>query len=92
MSEPRESRIQAARLRAARAKLVLGIGALAGFFAVTGFAASSHPGTTSRSTAGSSDGEDGFFESDGLDQQQFGFFGSIAPSGGGQPHVQTSVS
>jgi hypothetical protein len=92
VSEQRVSRIQAARLRAVRAKFVLGAGALAGFFAVTGVAASSHPGTAVRSTAVSTGGQDRFFESDELDQQPFGFFGSIGPSDGGQPQVQTSVS
>lgn len=93
VSERRSSRIEQARKRAARAKVVLGAGAVVGFFAATGVAASSHPGlATSRGTVGADDGEDAFVEADELDEQQFGFSGSIGPSSGSLPQVQSSVS
>lgn len=87
----RGSRIEEARSRVAAAKRRIGVVATAGFMAVVGLAYASHPGTTSSSRVATvSANDDSFVESNnGLD---FGYYGSLAPSSGSVPQMQTSVS
>ena len=98
MSEQQPSRIAEAKRRASAAKQKLGIAAAAAFVAVAGLAWGSHPGSTSSaSSAGSTSAgqssidDDTYFEQDD-DFGGFDSFGSIAPSGGTAPQVQTHVS
>ncbi len=93
MSEQGRSRIADARRRVSGAKQRLGIAAAATFVAAFGLAWASHPGASSSSTSvsGSAADDDAFFESDD-DFGGFDSFGSIAPSTGAAPQVQTHVS
>ena len=107
MDPARPSRIEEARRRASRAKTALGAGAAAVFLAVGALAWVTHPGTSrsSQATSGSPSvsTDDGFFfgsSDDGSaddsgygDDSNFNYgSGSVAPSGGSQPQVGTSVS
>ena len=97
MTEPQPSRIAEAKRRALAVKQELAAAAAA-FVAIGGLAWASHPGSTpSASSAGStaadqstSDENDSSLEGD--DFGGFDSFGSIAPSGGATPQVQTHVS
>jgi hypothetical protein len=86
MARQLPSRIDDARRRAARAKRALGTAAAAGFLAVAGVAYAGHAGTKATG-AGTTDSP--VYSND--DSFDFGS-GSIAPSGGSQPQVGTSVS
>jgi hypothetical protein len=103
MEPARPSRIEEARRRASRAKTALGAGAAATFLAVGALAWVTHPGssrasqgTTGSSSSGSAVSDDsGSYEEEGSSYDDDGFSygsGSIAPSGGWQPQVGTSVS
>ncbi|MGZ8695678.1 MAG: hypothetical protein ACXWYS_09590 [Gaiellaceae bacterium] len=105
MDDRRPSRIEEARCRALRAKTALGAGAAAAFLAVGALAWVAHPGssrssqaTPGSSSAGSSISEDDTgtgYDDDGYYEDEGGFSygsGSLAPSGGSQPQVRTSVS
>jgi hypothetical protein len=93
MSEQAGSRIAEARRRAAGAKRRLGIAAAATFVAVLGLAWVSHPGASS-SAASVSDttSDDSFVEPDDFGGFDSSGSGSVAPSGGAAPQVQTHVS
>jgi hypothetical protein len=93
MSEQGHSRIADARRRASSAKQRLGIAAAATFVAAFGLAWASHPGSTSSSSAATdtATNDESFSQTD----DEFGgleSFGSVAPSGGATPQVQTHVS
>lgn len=93
MSEQGHSRIAVARRRAARAKQRLGVAAAATFLAAFGLAWASHPGAAS-SSAGATDTATNDESSSQTDDEFGGFdsLGSVAPSGGATPQVQSHVS
>lgn len=93
------SRIEEAKQRALDAKQKLGVSAAAAFVGIVGLAWSSHPGSSSASSAGTTatsqntfDESDSFSEDDDESFGDFNSFDSIAPSGGFVPQVQTHVS
>ena len=93
MSEQGHSRIADARRRASGAKQRLGVAAAATFVAAFGLAWTSHPGASSSSAAvtDTAANDDSFLQTD----DEFGgfdSFGSVAPSAGATPQVQTHVS
>lgn len=92
MDEQRPTRIEQARLRASTAKQVLAIGSAAAFVAALLLARSSNPGrpgaTPTSASSSSSAGESLDESDDGFD---FGS-GSISPSTGSLPQVQSGVS
>lgn len=100
MSGHTGSRIAAAKQRTSDAKRTLVVGAVGAFVGAVGLAWASHPGSSASATSGAGDtasvGQDEgafFFGED--DEDDFGGFnssGSIAPSGGAAPQVQTHVS
>jgi hypothetical protein len=98
MNEQQPSRIAEAKRRALAAKQKLGMAAAAVFVAVAGLAWASHPGSTSSaSSAGSTSADQSSTDDDSTSEESddyggFDSFGSIAPSGGATPQVQTHVS
>jgi hypothetical protein len=93
MTSRGSSRISDAKQRAFDAKQKLAAAAVAGFVAVAWLAWSSHPGNSATATPsgdGSLHRRDTLLDDDGFDG--FDSFGSIAPSGGVSPQVQTGVS
>jgi hypothetical protein len=88
----REGRIESARRRSLTAKRTLAGVSAAAFVAALLFARASHPGQAATSqSSGASTGSSGATQSQSDDS--FGFdSGSIAPSAGSSPDVQTNVS
>ncbi len=88
------SRIEEARARAAGAKRSLGAAAAVGFVTALFLAYVSHPGATPTTVSGeNSDDTSGVIEDDDLTTSGFAFGqGTIAPSSGSVPQVQTHVS
>jgi hypothetical protein len=98
MDDRRPSRIEEARRRVSRAKTALGAGAAAAFLAVGALAWVTHPGSSRASQASSSSSSSSSAVSEDVtgpwdDDGSFDYgSGSLAPSGGSQPQVGTSVS